>query len=354
MVKNEGVGILKKQAVVLLSLALILSLVLVGCGASQTNNDADFFKGQVVTIIVPHGAGGGYDAYARTIAPYLQKYLGAKAVLVDNVTGAGGLIGRNNVYNAQPDGLTIGFSTFPGMYFAQLAGTDGIKYDVAKFTWLPRVGYEYHVMAVNPTKQLDTLDAFQKAKEVKFGFSGIGSDDYYGALILSKHLKLNIAPITGYQGSNEANLAAMKGEVDGVETTYSSILSPITNKSLTPVLVITDHKPDVDILKNVPMAIDEVKRLNAPEALPIVQALTNTYELDRVFFAPPGMKEGRAKVLRDALDKALQDPELVKALTSTNKPITYANSDEVNKMVKEITSQSEILTKIVKEVTAKK
>jgi hypothetical protein len=58
------------------------------------------------TVIVPPavsffglGAGGGYDTYARLLAPYIEKYLGC-TIVVDNVTGAGGDVGRNKLWNA--------------------------------------------------------------------------------------------------------------------------------------------------------------------------------------------------------------------------------------------------------------
>jgi len=351
---------MQKKILGALCIALLLTFLLAGCGGksgsdtppakNESSNEADFFKGKTVTIVVPHGAGGGYDTYARMIAPYLQKNLGC-TVVVNNVTGAGGLIGRNQVYTAGPDGLTVGFSTLPGMLFAQMAGSDGVKYDVGKFTWLPRVGYEAHVLAVNPKKGLGALEDFQKAKEVKLGFSGVGSDDYYTSLILSKFLKLNIVPVPGYSGSNEANLAAVRGEVDGIQTTISTLMPLINSKDLKPVVQFSD-KPE-SAIKDVPLAVEEVKRLKVDEAVPVIQALTNTFLLDRVFYAPPGVPAGRAKALQEAFDKSLKDPEFLAAAAKSKRPISYASGEDVAKMVKQIAEQSNALTALIKEVAKK-
>lgn len=52
----------------------------------------DFYKGRVLKIVVPFAPGGGFDQWARGLAPYLKKYTGAN-VVVENWEGAGGLVG---------------------------------------------------------------------------------------------------------------------------------------------------------------------------------------------------------------------------------------------------------------------
>src|SRR4030095_4513676 len=70
----------------------------------------DFYAGKTIRIVVGFPAGGGFDTYSRIIARHINKYIpGNPTVVVDNVTGAGSLIGANSIYKAtKPDGLTIG------------------------------------------------------------------------------------------------------------------------------------------------------------------------------------------------------------------------------------------------------
>ncbi|MBI2348814.1 MAG: hypothetical protein HYV05_09200, partial [Deltaproteobacteria bacterium] len=70
-----------------------------------------WYHDKTINLIVPHGAGGGFDIYARLVAPFFRKHIPGANIIVQNVTGAGGLRGRNQVYTARPDGLTIGFTT---------------------------------------------------------------------------------------------------------------------------------------------------------------------------------------------------------------------------------------------------
>jgi tripartite-type tricarboxylate transporter receptor subunit TctC len=71
---------------------------------------APFYEGKVVRVTVGFSAGGGFDLWARLIARHLGKNIpGHPTVIVENITGAGGLIQTNNLFKAtKPDGLTIG------------------------------------------------------------------------------------------------------------------------------------------------------------------------------------------------------------------------------------------------------
>jgi tripartite-type tricarboxylate transporter receptor subunit TctC len=59
-------------------------------------NEADFFKGKTIRMVVGFGPGGGYDIYARMIAPYIAQRLDAK-VVVENTPGAGSMTAMNNI-----------------------------------------------------------------------------------------------------------------------------------------------------------------------------------------------------------------------------------------------------------------
>lgn len=320
-----------------LILVLAVSLAMAGCGQKQPepqggagNADADFFKGKTITIVVPHGAGGGYDTYARMIAPYLQKYLGASAVVIDNATGAGGLIGRNKIYTSKADGLTLGLTTITGSLFAEWAEIEGVKYRVADFSWLGRIYTEPHVLVVSAKSKLRSLDDVLKAKKINVGFSGVGSDDYYVAIMAGKALGYQVVPVTGFEGSHEADLACVKGEVDAVQTTYSSIRSLIESKDVIPVMVFS--KKRLPELPDVPTVLEKA----SGDAQKLMEAVIDVFELDRVMFAPPGMPEGKLTVLREALDKVMEDPEFKQETEKNKRPVVYLKGEEVENLINNI------------------
>ena len=81
----------------------------------------DFFNGKTVNYIVATDPGGGYDTNGRLVAEFMQKHLPGSTFVVQNMPGAGHLIGANYIYASEPDGLTIGtFNT--GLIYSQLVG----------------------------------------------------------------------------------------------------------------------------------------------------------------------------------------------------------------------------------------
>lgn len=72
---------------------------------------APFYEGKTITVIAGVSAGSAYDLYARLMAQFMGKHIaGNPSFVVQNMTGAGSIIGANYVYNvSKPDGLTNRF-----------------------------------------------------------------------------------------------------------------------------------------------------------------------------------------------------------------------------------------------------
>ena len=87
-------------------IALIFLAVLSG----QPAGAQEFYKDKTIRFIVGYSAGGSFDLYTRVIARHFSKNVpGNPTTLVENMTGASGIIAANHLYNiAKPDGLTIG------------------------------------------------------------------------------------------------------------------------------------------------------------------------------------------------------------------------------------------------------
>ena len=118
------------------------------CFPVAAQEGAAFFKDKTVTYIVATDPGGGYDTNGRLVAEYMQKHLPGSTVVVQNMPGAGHLIGTNYIYASEPDGLTIGtFNT--GLIYGQLAGDPGAKFDLAKMTWIGKVSSDPRVVVVS-------------------------------------------------------------------------------------------------------------------------------------------------------------------------------------------------------------
>lgn len=335
---------------------LALAVLAAGCGGKsgekagqpaaqqqKSEDDLAFYNGKTVEFIVATKAGGGYDTYGRLIAPYLQKYLPGSTVLVKNVPGAGHIIGANEIYNSKPDGLTLG--TFnKGLIMSQIAGLEGIKFDLAKFTWLADASTEsraFIVGAKTPYKSIDDLKA--AGREIKLASAGVGSASHSDALLLSKIYGFKVKMISGYAGQ-EADLAMMRGEVDGQVGTFDSMRALIENKEARAILVIGRNR--IESLKDVPLLSE-----TAPADKKVIADLMNAQSwLARPIAAPPGMPEGRAKVLREAIKKALEDPDLLAKAKQAKLQVNYVPGEDVAKLVAGSLSQPADIVEIVKEI----
>src|SRR5262245_5927324 len=121
--------------------SLILSLTSTLLIAGSLSAQEPFYKGKTIRIIVAFAPGGGFDTYARSLARHMGKHIpGNPTLVVENMTGAGGLIAANHLYKvAKPDGLTI--ATFHGnQILAQVTGGQGIEFDARKFEWIGTPG----------------------------------------------------------------------------------------------------------------------------------------------------------------------------------------------------------------------
>ncbi|SCK26257.1 Tripartite-type tricarboxylate transporter, receptor component TctC [Variovorax sp. HW608] len=129
-----------------------------------------------VRFIVPASAGSGIDMQLRSVAPQMTKALG-QPLVVENIAGAGGIPGTQQIVRAAPDGNTLGWvsnnhavnpSVFKKMPF------DSLK----DITPICVIGATPFVLVVNPkvpAKSVKELQAMLKAKPGKYNFASSGN-----------------------------------------------------------------------------------------------------------------------------------------------------------------------------------
>jgi tripartite-type tricarboxylate transporter receptor subunit TctC len=301
-------------------------LIIAGCSSAAT--DTRFFKGKEVAIIVPYGRGGGNDVYARAIAPFLQKYLTGSRVVVRNLTGNGGLDAKNLVYEAAPDGLTLCLTPGSGLLLAEWEESPGIRYQTAGFSFIGRLDAEAHMLASSPRSRLRRMADFTGT--VRMGFTGQGTDDYTVAMAAARVLGYAVEARTDYLASDDAALACVRGELDAVLFSVSSLLPQVSAGTLVPVAIFDSSRvPD---LPEVP-AIFEVL---SEEARRILKPFLLIYALDRTLVAPPRLPAARLEALRAALDKAITDPELLGNMARIGRPLSYLTGARTEQLLRTV------------------
>jgi len=187
---------------------------------------ADKYPSHPITIVVPFAAGGPSDAMARILGERMKASLG-EAVLVENVTGAGGSIGVGRAVRSSPDGYTISFGHL-GTHVCNGAiyrlGYDLVD-DLEPVVLLPSNPMIIVSNTAVPAKSLTELLAWLKARPspATAGTAGAGSGSHVAGLYFENvtGLKLQYVP---YRGTAPALTDLVAGQIDlMIDQTSNSI-----------------------------------------------------------------------------------------------------------------------------------
>jgi len=302
----------------------------------------DYYKGKVITLIVPNSPGGRMTRYARTYAPFIAKYAGAKDVRVVNKKGGGGVKGTNYLWSQKPDGKTIAFTSVPTLILAQLSGSKAVKFDATKFVYLGRAATEPRTLLAGKKSGIRTVDDLKNLKRPLVSASQGTDEDFYIIAILANALGVKVKYVTGYEGMNDISLATIKGDSDAYMVSYRSARGAIKSGDLFPVIMVWDKR--VKAHPDVPNALEIVSG-KTKEA---VQAVVNMMTMHRGFFGPPGMNKEATKILRAAIWKAANDPELVAEQVKKRQVHLPSPGDVEQKKIAQITKASQGIVPILK------
>jgi tripartite-type tricarboxylate transporter receptor subunit TctC len=272
----------------------------------------DFFKDKTMRIVVGYSAGGSFDLYSRMIGRHIGKHVGGNpTVVVENMTGAGGIIAANFLYNqAKPDGLTIGAWAAP-LILQQIMGNEAVKFDGRKFSYLGVPSPYDTLCTFNAQSNVKTIDDWFAAKRpMKIASIGPGTSTSDVPKLLKEALNLPLQVVEGYKGGADARLAVESGEVDGYcgsWQTVKTVWRPAfeSGKIHSVLLVTLKQNPE---LKNVPLAIKYAK---TDEARMLLKIADNAHVAQFPYSLPPGVPADRVKLLQNAFIQTLKDPDLL-------------------------------------------
>jgi tripartite-type tricarboxylate transporter receptor subunit TctC len=272
----------------------------------------DFYKGKTIRFIVGYSPGGSFDLYTRTIARHFSKHVpGNPTTIVDNMTGAGGIIAANHLYNiAKPDGLTIGAWAAP-LILQQIMGNEAVKFDARKFGYLGVPSPYDTVCTFNDKSGVTNMNDWLNAKRpMKISSIGPGTSTSDIPKLLKVALKLPLDVIEGYKGGAGARLAVESGEVDGycgswqtVETVWRSAYESGQIHAVLQATLKSHPK-----YKQVPLAIDYAKTDLARQ---LVTVADSAHGAQFPYTVPPGVSKERLELLQAAFVNTLKDAEFL-------------------------------------------
>jgi len=177
---------------------------------------AQAYPTRPVTMVVPYAAGGPLDAIARIMVERMRTSLG-QPIVIENATGAGGMIGVLRVVRAAPDGYTVSFGNWAS--HAVVGATYQLPFDLLKdlepVARLPENPFLVVSKKSVPAETLNELFAWLKTNQdkVSVGTSGVGGGSHIAGVFLQNIIGARFQFVP-YRGAGPAMNDMVAGQID--------------------------------------------------------------------------------------------------------------------------------------------
>lgn len=295
-------------------IVVAIVVILLGCICTRSYAASPFYQGKTVRVTVGFSAGGGFDLWARVVARHLGKHIPSNpTVIVENITGAGGLIQVNQLFKAtKPDGLTIGHLN-GGLILGQVMDQPGYDFDPQKFIYIGAASKDNQVIVCSKKSGITTAEKWRASPTpVKLGGLVPGNTVDNAARLVKEVLGFPTQIVTGYKGSADILLAIDNGELAGGPTGSWDNVKTNRKRALQSgdlIIVIQSAAKPPQELKNIPRMIDLAKTDEQKKLIQIVAHYANEYS--RPFAVPPGTPNDRVDLLRKAFQETMKDAEFM-------------------------------------------
>jgi putative tricarboxylic transport membrane protein len=255
-----------------------------------------------VTVVVPFAAGGPIDLVARIVAPRMSESLGQQ-VVVENVGGAGGIVGASRVAKAESDGYMALVGNTATHTYSQLLQKKPPYDAVADFVPSGLVVGNTKVLIVRKDLPVTTLQEFvayakQNHKSMQYGSAGVGSATHIACVLLNDRLGTEITHVP-YRGTGPAMQDLMAGRIDFMCDIVSTALPQIRAGTVKALALLSDARSPV--LPDLPAAPEQGLGGVAADGW-------------NGFFFPKGTPDAIVRKLAVATNDALNTPAVKKRI----------------------------------------
>jgi len=281
---------MRKEAYLLAAVAAIWAINPMQASGQQWPDKA-------VRILVPFPPGGGTDIQARLLSSAFQKSMGQNFI-IDNRTGANGLIAAQLAVDSPPDGNTILFTSGSISVVVTLNAKQmkfNVHNDLAPVSWISSTPLVLSLHPSVPAKSIKEFVALAKRapRSMNAGSNTAGSTAHLTAEMFNQVVGVNSTVVT-YRGGGPAVIALISGEIDYIFATAPSIM------------------PHLKSGKARALAVTTPKRSSALPDLPTMNSIYPGFESDNWYamFYPKGTPKPIVDKLNAEIRKALDTPEI--------------------------------------------
>lgn len=283
-----------------------------------------------VTLLCPSDAGGAMDQNCRMMAPYLEKHLGVP-VEVTNMGGSACWIGWSYLYNEAPkDGSCISFANFPNMITGYLDTANTTGLDNTSFQFLEMLTSDTNIIVAAEGEDrftdLESLLEYARDNVVTVADAGARTDDAVCVAQLEKASGVTFQHV--HFENTAGGMAAIQGrQVDLLVCNVSEAVEPVESGAITGIGIIDRERSSF---------------------LPELQCSGDLgYEIScsssRGFICAHGMDEQAKALVCEALEAAMNDPELQSAAETAGINLAPMNEAEFTGWV---TAQNDAIREI--------
>ncbi|MFB3884967.1 MAG: tripartite tricarboxylate transporter substrate binding protein [Thermodesulfobacteriota bacterium] len=315
---------------------LTLWVIVIALALTPPVHGAEKYPVKPVKIVVTHAAGTSNDVETRTVAPFLQRYLGAP-VVIENMPGTGGRKSREFVMKEKPDGYTLLSTGMPSTQFGEILFNG--RYRTLDFTHIFSLFNDaigVIVKSDSPYKGMADFVEKHKGKTLSCGIPGLGSGSHMDAMNFATYLGLTPRWVP-YDGGTEAVTAMVGGHIDYVVGNIGSATAMLSAKIVRPILIFDEKRdprfPDVPTHKDLGFKISAIANI-------------------RGVVGPPGVPPEVVKKLEEAFQKAAHDKEFLSVAAKASLIVDPIDSNRFfavsTNIWNEIRGQAEKLKTMVK------
>ena len=277
------------------------------------------YPSKPVRMVVPFPAGGAMDTVARAIGNRLSEALGQQ-VVVDNRSGAGGMIGADIVAKALPDGYTLVLTGGPP-HLAYPFLLKNVPFDTVKdFTPIVVAGTAPQAVVVHPSLPVNSVRELidygkKNPGKLSYGTPGVGSGPHIGGMLLNRAAGIDMVHI-GYKGGAPALNDVLGGQIQ------------------VGILVLSTGMPHVRSGKLRLLGVLDAQRAKAaPEMPTLAEAIPGYAAPDQWIgiFGPANMPQAVVNLVNAAVVKAIHLPDVSARLEAAgfevkgNTPLEFAD-----------------------------
>jgi len=273
---------------------------------------------KALSLVVPYPAGGASDATARIFGASFAETLG-QSVLVENYGGASGMIGANKVLNAPADGYMF-FHGSANEVFLQPMLNPAARYKPQDFMLSSLITRAHILLVVRRDIAVDSLDAFidyaEQRKEEPLSYATVGTDSLYHLMgeALGQRLGLPFLHVP-YRGAAPAIQGVAGGQVDFAILPYQSSIDGMHTQGILNIVS--------SFSTSVPGTLAHIPLITQSQRIPDFE-----YTIGGGYFFKQGTPPERVQILRQAIGKALSNPQIRTRLENEGRTVGHPVDDQ--------------------------